>query len=143
MMMDSTQGPNPRVGSTERQRKPTIHLHGRLDLEINDKYRFQPSVFAQSSNGNTTLSAQAWGARNLKPDVDLRAGLGYRSGDAIKLMFGADIKQLRAALSYDFIQLSGDGVNNVSQGAFELSANYIFNFYKKPTVVPTMLCPRI
>ena len=141
--MDTTMMTDPpeRAGSAERRRKPTIHLHGRLDLEINDKYRFQPTAFLQNSNGNTSVSLQAWGARNLKPDVDLRAGLGYRTGDAVKLMLGADIKQLRAALSYDFITLNGPF--NVSQGAFELGVNYIFNFYKKPTVVPTMLCPRI
>ena len=131
------------LGTRERRRPRTLHFHGRLDLELSDRYRIQPSAFVQTSAGNTAFSVQAWGARRLRPQTDLRAGLGFRSTTGLELMAGLDIKQLRAAISYDLLRLSDSAVGGVTQPALELTANYIFNFFKKPQVVPTMLCPRI
>ena len=85
---------------------------------------------------------QAWGSRNLKKDLDLRIGLGYRTADAAKVMVGFDTDRLRAALAYDITLSQARNVNSY-QGAFELGLAYIFNIYKKPTVVPTILCPDI
>jgi hypothetical protein len=124
------------------RRRPTLHVHSRLDLEINDKWRFQPSVLLQSSAAVTIVSLQAWGARQLKEDVSLRLGLGYRTGDSAQVLVGLDYDRLRAALSYDIALSQSRTVTNF-QNSFEISAAYIFNIYKKPTVVPTMLCPRL
>ncbi|WP_116126024.1 PorP/SprF family type IX secretion system membrane protein [Lewinella sp. IMCC34183] len=140
-----TTGGGPPVGSNNednRRRKPTLHGHARLDLEMDGNWRFQPSVFAQSSASVTSVSLQAWGSRALKPNVNLRLGLGYRTGDAAQVLVGLDYEQLRAALSYDITLSQARTIDNY-QGAFELSAQYIINIYKKPTVVPTMLCPKI
>lgn len=126
----------------DRRRRPTLHAHARLDLEMSENWRFQPSVFAQHAASVTSVSLQAWGSRNLKPDVNLRLGLGYRTGDAAQVLVGLDYEQLRAALSYDITVSQARVIDNY-QGAFELSAQYIINIYKKPTVVPTMLCPKI
>ena len=123
-------------------RRSTLRGHARLDLEVNDKWRFQPSLYAQTSASVTSVSVQAWGSRELKPDVRLRLGLGYRTGDAAQVLVGLDYEQLRAALSYDLTVSQGRTIDNY-QGAFELSAQYIINIYKKPNVVPTMLCPKI
>ncbi|MCP9235008.1 PorP/SprF family type IX secretion system membrane protein [Lewinella sp. JB7] len=131
-----------RAGEDARRRRSTLHGHARLDLEVSEKWRFQPSLYVQSSASNTTASIQAWGSRSLKPDVDLRMGLGYRTGDAAQVLIGLDYQQIRAALSYDITLSQSRTVTNY-QGGFELSAQYIFNIYKKPTVVPTMLCPKI
>ena len=131
-----------RAGDDERRRRPTLHGHARFDVEMSEKWRFQPSLFVQSSAGVTAASLQAWGSRSLKPDIDLRLGLGYRTGDAAQVLLGLDYKQLRAALSYDITLSDARTVTNY-QGGFEVSAAYIFNIYKKPTVVPTMLCPKI
>ncbi|CAH1001577.1 hypothetical protein LEM8419_02480 [Neolewinella maritima] len=132
----------PRAGDDERRRRGTLHGHARLDLELSEKWRFQPSVFVQNSAGVTAASVQAWGSRSLKPNVNLRLGLGYRTGDAAQVLVGIDYEQLRAALSYDITLSDARTVTNY-QGGFELSAAYIINIYKKPTVVPTMLCPKI
>jgi len=132
----------PRAGDDDRRRRATLHAHARLDLEVSDKWRFQPSVFVQSSASVTSVSLQAWGSRALKPDLDLRLGLGYRTADAAQLLVGVDYDRLRAALSYDITLSQARNVTNY-QGGFELSAAYIINIYKKPTVVPTMLCPKI
>ncbi len=131
-----------RAGDDFRRRRATLHGHARLDLEVSEDWRFQPSIFVQSSASVTTASIQAWGSRALKPAVNLRLGLGYRTGDAAQVLVGLDWEQLRAALSYDITLSQSRAVTNY-QGGFELSAQYIINIYKKPTVVPTMLCPKI
>ena len=130
------------AGDDERRRRATLHGHARLDLEVNDKWRFQPSIFGQTSASVTSVSVQAWGSRALKPNVNLRLGVGYRTGDAGQLLVGLDYDRLRAALSYD-VTLSQARTITDYQGGFELSAQYIINIYKKPTVPPTMLCPKI
>jgi len=125
-----------------RRRRFTIHAHARLDLEMSEKWRFQPTVFLQNSANNTSISLQTWGSRKLKNNLAMRMGLGYRTGDAAKVMFGFDTDKLRGALAYD-ITLSQARNANSYQGAFELGLAYIFNIYKKPVVDPTILCPRL
>ena len=132
----------PRAGDDERRRRPTLHGNARLDLEMNEDWRFQPSLFVQSAAGVTAISAQTWVSRELKPQINLRLGLGYRVGDAGQVLVGLDYEQLRAALGYD-ITLSDKRTVTDYQGGFELSVAYIINIYKKPTVVPTMLCPKL
>jgi type IX secretion system PorP/SprF family membrane protein len=124
------------------RRRPTLHAHARLDLAMRNDWRFQPSVLLMSSVGVTTVSLQGWMQRELKEDMDLRLGLGYRTGDAAQVLAGLDYKQLRAALSYNITLSQARSVTSY-QNSFEIAAAYIFNIYKKPTVVPTMLCPRL
>lgn len=132
----------PRDSEDARRRRPTIHAHARLDLELSEKWRFQPTAFFQSAFNTSSISLQAWGQRALKNDLALRLGLGYRTADAAKVMFGIDAGQLRGALAYD-ITLSQARNPTSFQGAFELGLAYIFNIYKKPEVKRTILCPDI
>lgn len=127
-------------GRDARRRKPTLHAHTRLDLEMNDKWRFQPTAYFQSSANTSSLQLQAWGQRSLKKNLDMRVGLGYRTGDAAQVLFGFDTDRLRAALAYDITVSQARAITSY-QGAFELGVSYLFNIYKKPTVVPTILCP--
>lgn len=143
-MPDST-GMGPTGGENTadaRRRRSTIHAHARLDMEMSEKWRFQPTAFFQTSASTSSISLQAWGSRNLRKDLDLRLGLGYRTGDAAKVMVGIDAGQLRGALAYD-ITLSQARNANSYQGAFELGLAYVFNIYKKPEVKKTILCPDI
>jgi type IX secretion system PorP/SprF family membrane protein len=138
----SVMNPNPVAdpGEEGRRRKGTLHAHARLDMEMSEKWRFQPTAFFQSSAGTSSLSLQAWGSRELKKDLDLRLGVGYRTGDAAKFMVGIDTDRLRAALAYDLTVGSASEIQG-TRGDFELGLAYIFNIYKKPTVTPTILCP--
>ncbi|MEM6770436.1 MAG: type IX secretion system membrane protein PorP/SprF, partial [Bacteroidota bacterium] len=129
-------------GADARRRRPTLHGHARLDMEMSDKWRFQPTAFFQTSAGTSSLSLQAWGRRHLKDELALRFGLGYRTADAAKVMFGIDAGQIRGALAYDITLSQARNVNSY-QGAFELGIAYIFNIYKKPEVKRTILCPDI
>ena len=140
MTMDTTGTTGGSRGREARERRRTLHAHARLDMEISEKWRFQPTLFYQQTTGTSSLTAQAWMQTQLKKDLGLRLGLGYRSGDAAQLLMGLNFKQVRAALSYDVTVSSANPVTNY-QGAFELSAAYIFNIYKKPDVTPTILCP--
>ena len=135
--------PSPMGGPESRRRARTIHAHARLDMEMSEKWRFQPTVFFQQSAGTSSLSLQTWGARQLKKNLDLRLGLGYRTGDAAKVMVGFDTDRLRTALAYDITLSQARDVSSSFQGAFELGLAYIFNIYKKPEVTPTILCPRL
>ena len=139
MMSDERGGTN---STDSRRRRPTLHAHARLDLEMSEKWRFQPTAFFQAANGTSSVSLQAWGSRNLKKDLDLRLGLGYRTADAAKVMVGIDAGQLRGALAYDITLSQARNVTSY-QGAFELGLAYVFNIYKKPEVKKTILCPDI
>lgn len=127
-------------GTNERPR--TFHVHGSLDYKLNDDWTLMPRVFYQSAASNSTASIQAWAGRRVNEDVQLRFGLGYRSSDAAKVLFGLDYKDLRAALSYDLTLSQARQINNY-QGSVELAAYYIIKVYKKPEVVPVILCPQI
>lgn len=124
------------------ERPSTIHAHARLGYQLSEKWRLLPSVFFQTSAGNSSTSIQAWVGRQLKPDIQLRFGLGYRTSDSGKVLVGLDYKDLRAALAYDLtVSQASTIVNN--QGAFELSAYYIIKIYKDPEIDPTILCPKL
>jgi type IX secretion system PorP/SprF family membrane protein len=62
------------------------------------------------------------------------AGMGYRTGDALNLLLGAQInQQLRVGYSYDYT-LSKLG--NYNSGSHELMIGYDFNFQKDKVVSP-------
>lgn len=139
-MIMNPNSPTLVLGEDARRRSGTLHAHARLDMEMSEKWRFQPTAFFQSSAGTSSLSLQAWGSRELKKDLDLRLGVGYRTGDAAKFMLGFDTDRLRAALAYDLTVSQAREIQG-TRGDFELGLAYIFNIYKKPTVTPTILCP--
>jgi type IX secretion system PorP/SprF family membrane protein len=64
----------------------------------------------------------------------LWAGLGYRTGDAINLLVGAQInQQLRAGYSYDY---TTSALGNFNSGSHELMIGYDLNFEKDKVVSP-------
>lgn len=126
----------------ERRRPATIHAHATLDYGLSDKWRFLPTVFFQQTRSTSTASIQAWAGRQVNEDVMLKFGLGYRTADAGKVLFGIDYKDVRAALAYD-IPLGQTSPVDDNLGAFELSAYYLLRIYKQPEVTPKILCPRL
>lgn len=122
-----------------------IHAHARVNLEVADNIRFMPTAFFQSSRGNSTVSVQAWGGLELKNEMLFKFGLGYRTGDAGKILLGLEKDRLQVAASYDVV-LSQQAtlLDQSRQGnAVEIAANYIFNIYKKPEPKPSILCPQL
>lgn len=130
------------VDSLSQTKKPQkIVAHGRLSTQLTDVLSFEPTFLFQAAAGQTEIGVQAWGGYKINPDVKANFGLGYRVGDAAKILLGMDFKDLRAALSYD-ITLSDRHRINDYNGAFEIAAYYIIKVYKKPNVKPAIFCPQ-
>jgi hypothetical protein len=137
-----TGNPNPPPSSGQgRDRPMKIVAHGRLLTQLTDLLSFEPTFLFQTTAGQTEIGVQAWGGYRINPDVKANFGLGYRVGDAGKVLLGMDYKDLRAALSYD-ITLSDRHRINDYNGAFEIAAYYIIKVYKKPNVKPAIFCPQ-
>lgn len=132
---------NPSGGGTATDRPSRIVVHGRLLRQLNELLSFEPTFLFQTTAGQSEIGLQAWGGYRINPDVKANFGLGYRVGDAGKVLLGLDYKDLRAALSYD-ITLSDRHRINDYNGAFEIAAYYIIKVYKKPNVKPAIFCPQ-
>lgn len=72
----------------------------------------------------------------------IKGGLGYRFGDALAFMAGADFKDWKVGLAYD-INVSGLTPASNTFGALELAVQRVFTIRKKPEVKPVIFCPRI
>lgn len=130
------------TGAQDSDRKMTFITHGKLDRPINDKWSMAPTFFWQTTEGGgNEIMLQAWAGRKINEDLTLNFGLGGRFGDAAQVLFGADYKDLRAALSYDINLSSATSITN-NVGGFELAAYYIIKVYKTPELPPAVLCPK-
>lgn len=134
-------GGNPTDPVTRSDRPRKIVAHGRLVSQLTDVFSFEPTFLFQTTAGMSEIGVQAWGGYRINPDAKANFGLGYRVGDAGKILLGLDYKDLRAALSYD-ITLSDRHRINDYNGAFEIAAYYIIKVYKKPNVKPAIFCPQ-
>jgi type IX secretion system PorP/SprF family membrane protein len=130
--------------SDNEDRKPMrITAHARYQFPISDKLFLAPTALFQTQRGANEFNFQAWAGYLFDPEreITFNFGLGYRVGDAGKVLAGADIKDLRVAASFD---LNVSQYRNATdyQGAFEIAAWYIIKKYKKPDVKPAILCPK-
>lgn len=116
---------------------------------LSDKVRFSPNLTYQkiwNTAANTfVLQGMVDYNYNEEKEIVLKGGLGYRSGagigDAIQLMVGADIKDIRVMIGYDF-NISTLSSASSGQGGFEIAAQYIGRIYKRPNPDPIIFCPR-
>lgn len=131
------------LSNSGKARRPMrFTLHGRWDHPLNDKFSISPSALVQLTEGGREIVLQAWGGLNLKKDLKLYAGPGYRLGDAAMVLLGLDYADLRIGAAYD-LNLSALSANSQRRGGFEIAANYILKIYKKPNLPPAILCPRL
>jgi type IX secretion system PorP/SprF family membrane protein len=137
-----TQGGNYRVD-------PRAYAHIGLSTLMSDKVRFSPNVSYQKIMGTAANTFVLQGMFdylfNKEKQIVMKGGLGYRSGDgigdAIQVMVGADIKEIRVMIGYD-LNISSLSAASNSQGGFELAAQYIGRIYKRPKPDPIIFCPR-
>ena len=131
------------AGSSDEQ-KVKITAFGLYDFPLAGNLFLTPSIMYQRTSNNQALVAQtkmSYLASEAK-GIYVNAGLGYRVGDAIQILVGADVKDVKVQLGYD-INVNGlIGATN-SVGAFELAVSYIGKVYKKPKVDATKVCPRL
>ena len=131
------------AGAQDRQR---VKYTGFVlyDTPISGNLFLTPSLLYQRTGNNYELVGQAklsYLASEQK-GIYMNGGLGYRYGDAIQVLMGMDIKDLKVQLAYD-ITASRYTSATRSVGAFEVAVSYIGKVYKKPKVDPTQVCPRL
>ena len=114
------------------------------DTPIAGNLFLTPSVMYQRTGNNQQLVAQTKVSLLVSEEKNIYAngGLGYRVGDAIQVLVGADIRDIKVQLAYD-VNVSGLTAASRGLGAFELAVSYIGKVYKKPKVDPTKVCPRL
>lgn len=114
------------------------------DMPISSVLYLTPQLFYQRTRNNQELLLQGRMSYELNADKGIfaNAGLGYRVGDAVQVLMGADYKDWKFGMSFDLTASKFTPATN-GFGAFELAVAYIGKVYKKPKVKPTMVCPRL
>ena len=126
-----------------------VHAQIGMSSLLSDNVRFLPNISYQKILNSPASTFVLQGLidylYNEQKQIVLKGGLGYRSGagigDAVQVMLGADIKEIRVMLGYD-INISPLAGASSSQGGFELAAQYIGRIYKRPNPDPIIFCPR-
>jgi type IX secretion system PorP/SprF family membrane protein len=130
------------TGSTQTLERRVV-LHGGSDIDVAENITVYPSLMYQTMAGMSSFNAQAMAGYHLSPerDITVKAGLGFRSSDALIPMIGVDYKNFRFGAAYD-LNTFGIATANVGQGGFELALSYIAKIYRTPVVKPVLFCPR-
>ncbi|MEP7196450.1 MAG: PorP/SprF family type IX secretion system membrane protein [Saprospiraceae bacterium] len=113
------------------------HLNQKLDLRNN--------IWLRNLKSNSEFIPQSVASYlfNVEKGIRLNAGLGYRIGDALQVMLGADIKNLSLQLAIDQTLSSLKEVQSPSGlGGLELAVKYTGSVVKKPNPKPKVFCPR-
>ena len=142
LLSDSTAGSNYEIGSR-------LHFQAGLSTVMSEKIRFSPIITYQRilKGAESTFVAQGQIDYLLNKEKNTIGigGIGYRSGqgigDAIQLMIGAYIKDIKVMVGYD-INISSLTVASGTAGGFEIAAQYIGKVYKRPKPDPVIFCPR-
>ncbi len=125
----------------DARRPMRIAAHATYNTKLTDQWSLSPTAFYQTTGGATELAIQGWTGYQLKPEIKLNFGLGYRVADAGQVLLGLDYEDLRVALSYDVNVSSLTEVSRY-QGGFEIAAWYILKIFKQPDTRPSIICPQ-
>ena len=119
-----------------------VTLMAEMSMLTTDKVRLNPALLYQSKSGFNELALQATADYLLDPrkGTVVTGGLGYRLNDAIEMIGGIQIKDLKIGISYD---LTTSAFTEAGGGAFELAVGYVGRIYKKPDVDPVIFCPQL
>lgn len=113
--------------------------YGTYHLDLNDQLTVTPSVLFHSFGPASEVAVQGLlGYKIPAQNTVIKAGLGYRLGDAMEVLAGVDYKDLRVGASYDLTLSDLQSPHN----AFELAVAYILRIYKRPKIDPVIFCPR-
>ena len=136
-------GPELRFNSLE-EKDMRITAFGAMTINMNEKTSFNPAFLFQTQGPASEFSIQGQLGYLIKPErgIRLNGGLGMRFGDAIQVLAGVDIKDLRIGVSYD-VNISGLNAASNYQGGFEVGVAYYGKIFKKPKIKPIIVCPRL
>ena len=110
---------------------------------MNDNFTLYPAFIFQNSAKVNEIAVQAMGGYNLtfnEKALQAKAGLGYRVGDAVQILLGANYNDWQFGLAYDLTTSGLTSTNNL-RGGFELALSKIIKIYKEPDVPPVIFCP--
>lgn len=115
---------------------------GEASFKSGEKLRINPALLFQSKGGATELAIQSTAdyLLNAEKQMVVTGGLGYRLGDALELIGGIQLKDVKVVLSYD---VTTSGIARAGGGAFEIAVGYVGNIFKKPKVKPVIFCPQL
>ena len=130
------QGGKNKIGSR-------INVHTKYRRASNRRMIWEPSAYFSSAPGASIIQLQLRNEFLLKKkgDISLIAGLGFRVGDSVQLLTGANYKDWIISFSYDYV-ISGLTESGIV-AAYELGVSKIFVVNKKPKVKPIIYCPRL
>lgn len=119
-------------------------FHGEYDTKLTDKLTLNPRVLYQRIKTAQEFQVQALlhYLLNEQNDVSLNFGAGYRFGDAGELLLGLDYGDFKFGAAYD-INVSDLTAASNTVGAIEVGLSYIVKIFKKPTVKPVIVCPKL
>ena len=121
---------------------PRINLYGGINVDINKTMSINPSLIVRAQSGNTEIMAQAVAGMKLdaKKDITVKAGLGYRLGDAAQFLLGLDYGDIRVGGAFDYTLSQLRNASN--QNGFEIAVGYIGKIFKSVKPNKVILCPR-
>ncbi len=102
----------------------------------------KPSLLYMNQGPASEVTLQGRLGRSMNDNLSINGGLGFRTGDAVQILLGADFKQYKIGASYD-INISGLSAASSTVGSFELALIYIGSINKKPKIKPIVICPRL
>lgn len=131
--------------SSMGQVKIPLHIlaHAAYDIGLAENFVLTPRAIFRTMGGSTELALQARGSFviNKEEEFSLQPGLGYRVGDAVQILLGGQLKQLKASLAFDLTTSSLSQANS-GAGAVELAVGWIIRINKEPEVDRRLFCPR-
>ena len=129
--------------SEDARQNMRFNVHGQMNMALTDKWTLTPQFLYTRMGPASEAALQAWGSYAWDPqrDINFRAGLGYRFGDAAEVLAGVDYKDLRVGVSYD-VNVSSLKDATRFRGGFEVALMYVGKIYKKPKVKPVIICPK-
>ena len=120
-----------------------LNAHATYSFDYTNRIRIEPTLYYYGEKSSSVFNPQLNTAYHLNPNKSLwlKAGLGYRSGDALQILLGAEFSDWTIGLAYDLtISEAAGPTNNI--GAIEIGINKIIKIYKEPEVDPIIFCPR-
>ncbi len=120
-----------------------VNLYGRVDVAMTKQLSLHPALIVRTAKSQWETMAQTMVGFKLDPKKDLviKAGLGYRLGDAAQVLLGAEVGDWRVGASYD-VTTSNLRSNSSIKDGFEIGVGYIGKIFKKPNPPATILCPK-
>ncbi len=136
--------PQLRLGNSLERLDLRLTAFGNYTMALGDRTSFSPGFLYQriSSAQELVVQSQLGYLINPEKQIKLNGGLGYRVGDALQLLMGIDIKDIRVGVAYD-MNISSLSPASRTVGGFELAIAYYGKIYKKPKVKPIIVCPRL